>query len=82
MFDGSERNTPETLADLKQAAASSLAETHEIIRRYKAASRALQRTMSRSSQLREESAALRAAIERVNPDGALPGVRPRRLESS
>ena len=70
MFDGPEFNAPPALADLKQAVGRSLAETREIIRRYEAASRDFQRTMSQSRQLREESAALKAALESMNPDGA------------
>jgi hypothetical protein len=77
MFDGFERNAS---VALKQAASRSLAETRDIIRQYEAASRAIQRAMSQSRRLREESAALRAALESMNPDGAHPRVLPRRPE--
>ena len=71
MFHGPEFNAPAALADLKRAAARGLAETRDIIRRYKAASRDIQRTMSQSRRLREQSAALRAALESLNPDSSL-----------
>jgi hypothetical protein len=82
MFDGPEFNAPAALADLKRAASGSLAQTRDIIRQYEAASRDIQRTMRRSRRLREESAALRAALESMNPDGALARVLPRRPESA
>ena len=71
MFDGPEFNAPAALADLKRAASGSLAQTRDIIRQYEAASRDIQRTMRRSRRLREESAALRAALESLNPDSSL-----------
>jgi len=82
MFDGSERNAPAALADLKQTANRSLAETRDIIRQYEAASRDIRRTIRRSRRLREESAALRAALECMNPDASALRVLPRRPQSS
>jgi len=71
MFDGSHSDAPAASVDLKQAATRTVADTREIIRRYKAASRDIQRTMSQSRRLRQESAALRAALESLNPDSSL-----------
>ena len=71
MFDGPEFNASAASVDLRQAASRTFADTREIIRRYKAASRDIQRTMSQSRRLREQSAALRAALESLNPDSSL-----------
>jgi len=82
MFDGPEFNAPAALAGLRLAAARNLAEARDITRQCEAASRDIQRTMHRSRRLREESAALWAALESMNPDSALPRVLPRRPESA
>jgi hypothetical protein len=71
MFHGPEFNAPAALADLKLAAARNLANTRDIIRQYEAASRDIQRTMRQSRRLREQSAALRAVLESLNPDSSL-----------
>jgi len=72
MLDNSEHQAAPALGDLMQAASRSLDETRDIVRRYEAASRDLRHTISRSKQLREESAALRAALESMTPGAALP----------
>ena len=52
------------LAALRQAVRETQSDSRDIIRRYEAARRDLHATLLRSRRLREESAALRAELEK------------------